>query len=117
MSWSKLRAAVHKNIRISVALRLLVSGVYRFLYFPTPCPFHLPCPVWLNRVSGSILAERARNSTSFYIMVEKNWEIWKLKVRNTVARLARADQTLQSKPQKPDGRFPIFSTGGCIKLV
>ena len=43
----------------------------------------------------------------------KDRELWKLKGRNTVARLARAHRTLQSKPQRPDHRFPIFSTGGC----
>jgi len=42
----------------------------------------------------------------------KDRELWKLKVSNTVAQLARAHRTLQSKPQKPDPRFPIFSTGG-----
>ena len=46
----------------------------------------------------------------------KDRELWKLKVSNTVAQLARAHQTLQSKPQKPDPRFPIFSTGGCRPL-
>lgn len=33
-----------------------------------------------------------------------------IKVRNTVVQLARAYKTLQSNPQKPDSRFPIFST-------
>jgi len=39
--------------------------------------------------------------------------MWKLKVRNTVVQLARAHRTLQSKTQRPDRRFPIFSTSSC----
>ena len=39
----------------------------------------------------------------------KNREMWKLDVRNTDAQLARAHRTLQSKPQKHDPCFPIFS--------
>jgi len=46
----------------------------------------------------------------------KDRELWKLKVRNPVARLARAHRILQSKPQRPDHRFPKFSTGGCTPL-
>ena len=43
----------------------------------------------------------------------KNPKMWKLKVRNTVVQLARAHRTLQSKTQRPDRRFPIFSTSSC----
>ena len=48
--------------------------------------------------------------------VRKDREFWKLKVRNTVARLAQARRTLRSKPQKPDRRFSIFSTGRSTSL-
>ena len=57
--------------------------------------------------------ELSPSAKQFTASGRKNREMWKLKVRNTVARLARAHCTLQSKPQKPDRRFPIFSTGGC----
>jgi len=40
--------------------------------------------------------------------IRKDRELWGLKVRNMVARLARAHRTLQPKPQKPNHRFPIF---------
>ena len=54
---------------------------------------------------------------SNYSLRSKRSGIVEIKSQNTVPQLARAHRTLQSKPQKPDPRFPIFSAGGCMSII